>query len=63
MITTIISNKAFKTSAAIITVRKARRHSTDKVFWWMHENRLKEVMESQARMLERYLTLKAKVMP
>jgi hypothetical protein len=61
MITTTISNKAFKSSAAIITVRKARRHSTDKVFWWMWENRLKEQMEDSGRMMERYLTLKNKV--
>lgn len=62
MITTIISNKAFSASRAIISVRKARRHSSDKVFWWMHENALKEAMVGQARMLERYLTLKYKVL-
>lgn len=59
MIAHRIADKALGHSRAIITVRKARRHSSDKVFWWLHEKRLEEQMVSQAKMLERLLTFKS----
>lgn len=59
MITNTISSNALSRSRAIVTVRKARRHSADKAYWWIHQKRLEEDMIAQAKMLERLLTFKS----